>query len=99
MFAQFHETEAEAREALAAWARGIREDWVLTEPREVLRAPEVLAEFGQWSAGIVPPVQRPRVLGRTLRVLRQEAGGLWSRVGEPYQGTSRVAFEVCYPEV
>ena len=96
MFAGFFETEAEARAALAAWARNVRDDWHLGEPQEVTRNPDT-GPGGSWSAGIVAPVDRALVQGRPLRLLRQEARGLWARYGERYAGTSSAACEVCFP--
>ena len=94
MFAEFFLTEAQARARLDAWAAGIRDDWSVGPVVEARRGPDSPAPH--WSADSVAPVQRPQVTG-PLRILRREARGLWSRAGEPYQGTSRAAIEVAFP--
>ena len=94
MYAKLFETEAAARAALATWADGIRGDWTVDRPREVIRMGGTA-----WGEGSVAPVDRHKVMGRPLRKLRAEARGPFARSGEQDQGTSTAVLEVCFPRV
>jgi hypothetical protein len=94
MFARFFETEDAARAALATWAKGVRGDWTVDRPREVIRMGGTA-----WGDGSIAPVDRHKVMGRPLRKLRAEARGPFARSGEQDQGTSTAVLEVCFPQV
>jgi hypothetical protein len=94
MFARFFETEDAARAALADWAEGVRGDWTVDRPREVIRM-----GGNPWTEGSVSPASRSLVQGRPLRLIRAEARGPFARSGGDNQGTSTAVLEVCFPQV
>jgi hypothetical protein len=94
MYAQFFETEDAARAALATWAEGVRGDWTVDRPREVIRM-----GGNPWTEGSVSPALRSLVQGRPLRLIRAEARGPFARSGGDNQGTSTAVLEVCFPQV
>lgn len=93
MYARFFETEDAARAALTDWAEGIRGDWVVARPREVIRM-----GGNPWTEGSVAPACRAQVQGRPMRLLRAEAHGPFARSGGDNQGTSTAVLEVCFPK-
>lgn len=93
MFAEFYETEAQARVALGQWAGKVRLDWTVTPAREILRS-----NGGSWTPDSLAPAQRAQAQGRDLRKMRMEAHGPFARWGEESRGTAEASIEVCWPK-
>lgn len=93
MFAEFYETEAQARVALGQWAGRVRLDWTVAPAREILRA-----NGGSWTPDSLAPAQRAKAQGRALRKMRMEAHGPFARWGDDWRGTAEASIEVCWPK-